>query len=68
MFEFYCLFSVIYWIILKTLCFTQARFSGLGRVVESHGLFNTEMEDHNSTLFISRLLTKDLAETILHHS
>ena len=39
-------------------------FSGLGRVVRSHGSFHTEIDDPDPILLISLLLTRDLAETI----
>ena len=39
----------------------------LGRVVGSHGSFHTDIEEPDHTLLINLLLTRDLAETILHH-
>ena len=39
--------------------------ASLGRVVESHRSFHTDMDDPDSTFLISVLLTKDLAYVIL---
>jgi len=44
---------------------TWILFVGLGRVVGSQRSFHTEIDDHDLTLLISHLLTRDLAETIL---
>ena len=40
-------------------------FADLGRVVGIHGSFHTDIVDHDPTLLISHLLTRDLADTIL---